>query len=122
MARIEAVCRRRRDPSDGQPVLNHPPFEIDPIARQVKKDGAALELTHKEFDVALLLFRNLGKVLSRGHIMEEIWGRGDATTTRTVDMHVSRVRQVLGLSAAIGLRLTAVYGYGYRLERTRGDE
>jgi hypothetical protein len=43
--------------------------------------------------------------------------QGD-TTTRTVDMHVSRVRKVLGLSAAMGLRLTAIYGYGYRLEYT----
>jgi len=53
--------------------------------------------------------------------MDAVWGRGDTTTTRTVDMHVSRVRRVLGLSAAIGLRLTAVYGYGYRLEQTGTD-
>ena len=51
--------------------------------------------------------------------MEVVWGQPDATTTRTVDMHVSRVRQVLGLSAAIGLRLTAIYGFGYRLERVQ---
>jgi DNA-binding response OmpR family regulator len=53
--------------------------------------------------------------------MEAVWGQADATTTRTVDMHVSRVRQALGLSAALGLKLTAIYGYGYRLERTRAE-
>ncbi len=77
-----------------------------------------LELTRREFEVTTLLFSNIGKLLSRGHIMQTVWGQNDATTTRTVDMHVSRVRKVLGLSAAIGLRLTAIYGYGYRLERT----
>lgn len=86
---------------------------------RIERDGKPLELTRREFEVAVLLFRNLGQVLSRGHIMEVVWGQPDATTTRTVDMHVSRVRQVLGLSAAIGLRLTAIYGFGYRLERVQ---
>lgn len=116
LARVSAMGRRMRLPAHAQAALNHPPFVIDLERREVSRDGVPLELTRREFEVAVLLFRHIGEVLSRGFIMDRVWGRGDTTTTRTVDMHVSRVRRVLGLSAAIGLRLTAIYGYGYRLE------
>jgi DNA-binding response OmpR family regulator len=118
LARIDAMGRRVRESSAQLPAIDRPPFHIDLLHHQIERDGVALELTRREFEVAVLLFRNAGKVLSRGYIMDSVWGRGDSTTTRTVDMHVSRVRKVLGLSAAIGLRLTAIYGYGYRLEDT----
>ncbi len=119
LARVDAAGRRSQAGGGLQEeVMEVPPFCVDPKQRRIERDGVALELTRREFEVAALLFRNLGKVLSRGHIMQAVWGQSDATTTRTVDMHVSRVRKVLGLSAAIGLRLTAIYGYGYRLERT----
>jgi two-component system, OmpR family, response regulator RegX3 len=121
LARIESVCRRARDVAEQQAHFDIAPFHISLNERYIERDGNRLELTRREFEVAVMLLRNVGKVLSRGHIMEALWGRGDATTTRTVDMHVSRVRQVLGLSSAIGLRLTAIYGYGYRLERTRSE-
>ncbi|MFT3904796.1 MAG: response regulator transcription factor [Steroidobacteraceae bacterium] len=118
LARVTALSRRGHGMlSTG--VIELEPFRIDLTRHHIERDGKIFELTRREFEVAVLLFRNAGQMLSRGHIMEAIWGRADATTTRTVDMHVSRVRQVLGLSAAIGLRLTAIYGYGYRLERTR---
>lgn len=118
IARVEAAGRRARDGSASSEVLEVAPFRIDLHHRRIERDGMAFELTRREFEVAALLFGNVGKVLSRAHIMQRVWGQGDSTTTRTVDMHVSRVRKVLGLSAAIGLRLTAVYGYGYRLEST----
>ena len=121
LARVFAMSHRTRNPPQPLSALQVPPFHLDLERRQVTRDGVALELTRREFEVALLLFRNVGKVLSRGFIMDTVWGRGDTTTTRTVDMHVSRVRKVLGLSAAIGLRLTAVYGYGYRLEHSGSD-
>lgn len=121
IARVEAAGRRARDGSASSQVLEVAPFRVDLRRRFIERDGAAFELTRLEFEVAALLFGNVGKVLSRTHIMQRVWGQGDSTTTRTVDMHVSRVRKVLGLSAAIGLRLTAVYGYGYRLESTRGQ-
>lgn len=116
LARLEAMSRRTGELA--QPaVIDLAPFHVDLERRQIELHGAPLALTRREFEVAALLFRNPGKVLSRGFIMDVVWGRGDTATTRTVDMHVSRVRKVLGLSAAIGLKLTAVYGYGYRLER-----
>jgi DNA-binding response OmpR family regulator len=121
LARVFAMGRRSRDSGQSLAALDRPPFRINLELHQIERDGVTLELTRREFEVALLLFRNVGKVLSRGFIMDAVWGRGDTTTTRTVDMHVSRVRKVLGLSAAIGLRLTAIYGYGYRLEHTGTD-
>lgn len=118
IARVEAAGRRGRDGSGSSDVLEVMPFRIDLRHGRIERNGVAFELTRREFEVAALLFGNVGKVLSRAHIMQRVWGHGDSTTTRTIDMHVSRVRKVLGLSAAIGLRLTAVYGYGYRLEST----
>jgi two-component system response regulator RegX3 len=116
LARVESVARRSRDGLLHDESIVVPPFRIDLKLRQIQRDGVVTDLTRREFEVAVLLFRNVGKVLSRGHIMQAVWGQTVITLTRTVDMHVSRVRKVLGLSAAIGLRLTAVYGYGYRLE------
>ncbi len=121
LARVHAVGRRARAPAQSLAAIDSPPFHIDLELHQIVRDGVPLELTRREFEVAVLLFRNVGKVLSRGFIMDAVWGRGDTATTRTVDMHVSRVRKLLGLSAAIGLRLTAIYGYGYRLEHTGID-
>lgn len=119
LARLEALTRRFPGQSQASDLIEMAPFRVDCTNQRIERDGKALDLTRREFEVAVLLFRNLGQVLSRGHIMETVWGQRDATTTRTVDMHVSRVRQVLGLSAAIGLRLTAIYGFGYRLERVQ---
>ena len=121
LARVEASLRRSRDPTATAMRLDRAPFSIDLERREILRDGAPLELTRREFEVAVLLFRNVGRVLSRGFILDAVWGRGDVTSTRTVDMHVSRVRRVLGLSTDIGLRLTAVYGYGYRLEASRSN-
>lgn len=121
LARLEALGRRSTGHGRTVGLMELPPFRVDCANHRIERDGKPLELTRREFEVAELLFRNLGQVLSRGHIMEAVWGQRDATTTRTVDMHVSRVRQVLGLSAAIGLRLTAIYGFGYRLERVQDE-
>jgi DNA-binding response OmpR family regulator len=121
LARVDAVGRRGHEPPPVA-VLEIPPFRIDLERRQIERDGAPIELTRREFEVAAVLFRHVGSVVSRGFILDSVWGRGDTTTTRTVDMHVSRVRKLLGLSAAIGLRLAAVYGYGYRLERTGNEQ
>ncbi len=118
LARVDAVGRRSQESAHPDEVLEVAPFRLDLKQRRIERAGVEFELTRREFEVAALLFRNLGTVLSRGYIMQAVWGQGDVQTTRTVDMHVSRVRKVLGLSAAIGLRLTAIYGYGYRLERT----
>lgn len=78
--------------------------------------GRAVALTRKEFDLALLLFRHLGRPLSRATMQEAVWGRHADVPSRTIDTHVSRVRSKLGLRPENGYRLAPVYSYGYRLE------
>jgi len=121
LSRVLALGRRASDGRLGEASFDAGPLHINVEQHRIERNGEPVELTRREFDVAVLFCRNLGKVLSRGHILEAVWGRGDSTTTRTVDTHVSRLRSALGLSTASGLRLTPVYGYGYRLELTDGD-
>ena len=63
-----------------------------------------------------MLFRS-GRLLSRGHIFEAVWGQSSEINTRTIDTHVSRLRTRLGLVPENGWRLGAVYQHGYRLEQ-----
>jgi DNA-binding response OmpR family regulator len=89
-------------------------FEL-PIGR-LSLNGKQIDVTQKEFDLALLFFRNLGRPLSRAYILEAIWSREVDVPSRTMDTHVSRVRNKLHLKPENGFRLTPVYSYGYRLE------
>lgn len=89
---------------------------FDPVAKVVKVRGDAVEVTAKEFGLALQLFRNLNRPLSRSHLMELVWGRNPDMPSRTLDAHVSQIRGRLGLKPENGLRLASVYSFGYRLE------
>jgi two-component system, OmpR family, response regulator RegX3 len=117
LARVEALLRRTRaKQSEVEPICIGP-YVINLLDRIVTLDGQAVEMTDKEFDLTLFLFRNIGQLTSRGHITESVWGRSSDVQSRTVDTHVSRVRKKLELGAPRGVRLTPVYNFGYRLER-----
>lgn len=116
LARMEAVLRRVQ-PVAADRRLEVGPYAFDPEHKRAQLDGVPLELTEMEFDLALFLFRNIGRLLSRGHLLEAVWGRSAAVATRTVDTHISRVRSKLQLRPERGFRLTPTYSYGYRLER-----
>lgn len=119
-ARIEALMRRRgvlegdRGTAGRLTVGN---VVLDPAARSATVDGEAVALTAKEFDLALLLLRNLGTLFNRQTLLDKVWGVEGEIDTRTVDTHVSRIRKKLALEPAHGWQLTTVYGHGYRLER-----
>lgn len=115
LARVAAVARRGQA-STQSGKLQFPPFELDVGSRSVQRDGQSIELTQKEYELALFLFRNHGRLLSRGHILQSVWGRQADITTRTVDTHISRLRTKLGLGPDIGWQLNAIYNHGYRLE------
>jgi DNA-binding response OmpR family regulator len=79
--------------------------------------GETLDITHKEFELSLFFFKHRGRVLSRGYILETVWGKSADLNTRTVDTHISRLRRKLSLAPANGWRLSSIYQHGYRLEQ-----
>jgi DNA-binding response OmpR family regulator len=116
LARVEAL-HRRRDPIRTQQDLEFPPYRLSVGTREMYLKDERIELTEKEFELALFLFKNLGQLISRGHLSESIWGRGDDVQSRTIDTHISRLRKKLALAPENGYRLSPVYNFGYRLER-----
>lgn len=119
LSRLEAVWRRAHAHNTQPQSVDQPPYRIDLEHRRVLRNGVPVEsLTEKEFALALFLFQNLGRLLSRGHLLEAIWGLSANIPTRTLDTHISRVRKKLDLHPANGFRLVPAYNYGYRLERT----
>ncbi len=118
LSRLEAIWRRTRPKEDNESVIDLPPYRIELTARRILRGGNAVEtLTEKEFNLVVFLFQNLGRLLSRGHLLEAVWGVSASIPTRTLDTHVSRIRKKLELHSANGFRLVPAYNYGYRLER-----
>lgn len=113
LARIEAQGRRIKQPS----VIKIGAYEINHDLRQIRVHGKEVELTLKEFELACYLFQNHGKLLSRVHLLDKLWGLNADVDTRTVDTHVSRIRRKLGIAPDNGWQIIPVYGYGYRVER-----
>jgi two-component system response regulator RegX3 len=120
LARVSALLRRAY-PREEQTLLSFPPFEIDTQRGEIRRDGSRVELTPKEFELAVVLFRNIGRLMSRGHLQESVWGRSGDLATRTVDTHVSQVRKKLDLRPERGYRVVPIYNYGYRLEHLGTD-
>lgn len=117
IARVNAIARRLGVGDDNTADQHeYPPYSIDTRLRHVLRNGKQLEFTQKEYELILFLFKNLGRVISRGHMLEMIWGTSSRTNTRTVDTHISRIRTKLGLDEESDWKLTSVYRYGYRLE------
>lgn len=117
LARVAAVTRRAQAAVAPSGRLTFPPFELDTGSRSVQREGEPVELTQKEYELALFLFRNHGRLLSRSHILQSVWGHQADITTRTVDTHISRLRTKLGLNPESGWQLNSIYNHGYRLER-----
>jgi len=76
-----------------------------------------IKTTQKEFELALLFFINIDRLLTRAKILEVVWSRDIDIPSRTLDTHISRIRSKLQLRPETGYQLRTVYGYGYRLER-----
>jgi len=118
LGRIQAVARRAQGEAAAAPErLEFPPFTIKRRERRVLRGGQPVALTDREYELALFLFQNVGKLLSRSHLQEAVWGLGAKAQTRTVDTHMSRLRGKLGLTEENGWLLASVHQFGYRLER-----
>lgn len=123
LARVAAILRRAGVGAQSENILEAAPYEFDIDKQIVTLDGQAISLTNREFGLAVLLFRNAGKLLSRSHILDAIWGIDDKNvSTRTVDTHVSRLRKKLKLNKGSSWRLISVYQHGYRIERASSSD
>ncbi len=116
LARVAALWRRAYPEPARARTLRYGDLVFDMVAENVAKDGKEIPLTAKEYALAQLLFRNRNRTLSRSYIFDSVWGGGANLQTRTLDAHVSKIRNKLDLRAPGGFRLVPVYAYGYRLE------
>src|SRR5688572_10705333 len=118
VARIRAVLRRRREaaepPADG--VLEAGPVRMNVERHVVAVDGAIVALPLKEFDLLEFLLRNAGRVLTRGQLIDRVWGSDYVGDTKTLDVHVKRLRAKLEPDPANPKYLLTVRGLGYKLE------
>jgi len=117
LARIGSISRRSQQVSTEDDTLEFSPYTLQRSTRSVRLHDENIEVTRKEFELTLFFFRNAGRVLSRGYILETVWGRSAEVNTRTVDTHISRLRRKLAIGADNGWQLTSIYQHGYRLEK-----
>lgn len=97
-------------------------YRIEPATQTIELHGEAIRLTQKEFQLAALLFDNLDRPLSRSYLLAQVWSAAASMETRTLDMHISRIRSKLRLSPENLYVLQTVFGFGYRLSRYVADE
>lgn len=121
VARVQALLRRAYPTQTQSETLQFGNYRFETKAGRVTMNDVPIEMTQKEFDLALLLFRNMGRPLSRAYILEAVWSRDVDIPSRTMDTHISRVRSKLELRPENGYRLAPVYSYGYRLEQMTTD-
>lgn len=117
LARVSSLLRRAYKINAGTARETFGNFEFDRPSAQVLCNGVPVHLRLREFTLALLLFQNLGRPLSRSHILEMVWKQASDIPSRTLDTHISVIRTKLGLRPENGYRLAPVYGYGYCLEQ-----
>lgn len=115
LARLQ-VLTRRSSLATMDTLLEVSPYRFDLATGKAWVGQEAVTLTTRQFALAVFFFRNPGKLLSRTHLLETIWGVGAEIQTRTLEIHVSQLRKLLGLMPENGWRITSVYGHGYRLE------
>ncbi len=116
LARIAVLERRSSRGFQKQQPLHYPPYTLNNAHFTVQRNEETIQLTHKEFDLIRFMFQNNGRVLSRGHLLESVWGLNQNVSTRTLDSHMSKLRRKLSLTPEHGWRMVSVYQFGYRLE------
>jgi two-component system, OmpR family, phosphate regulon response regulator PhoB len=109
--RVKAILRRVGPPSSGHDVVSIASLQIDRAAHRVTVDGTEVELTPTEFRLLLLLAERKGRVQARSHLLQTVWDAAPDIQTRTVDMHVQRLRAKLGTAGDL---IETVRGFGYR--------
>jgi two-component system response regulator RegX3 len=117
VARIRAVLRRRSEPEELMPAaLEAGPVRMDVDRHTVSVSGATVSLPLKEFELLEMLLRNAGRVLTRGQLIDRIWGADYVGDTKTLDVHVKRLRAKIEPEPAAPRHLVTVRGLGYKYE------
>ncbi|TDK58983.1 response regulator transcription factor [Sapientia aquatica] len=122
IARVQALLRRAYPNQHLPEYLEVGKYSLETRSTRATVAGELVDLSEKEFNLALLLFRNLGRPLSRAYILESVWSTKIETASRTMDTHISKIRSKLNLRPENGFQLSTVYGYGYCLQRLNVDE
>ncbi len=115
IARIKAVLRRGRAEVEESRPLAFDGLVVDPIRREVHVDGEAIELTTLEFDLLFALASAPGRVMTREHLMERVWGWDFVGVDRVVDVHISNLRKVLRDDPADPRYIATIRGVGYKM-------
>src|ERR671924_529584 len=117
IARVRAVLRRRGETEEMQPqVLEAGPVRMDVERHVVTVSGQEVSLPLKEFDLLEYLLRNVGRVLTRGQLIDRVWGADYVGDTKTLDVHVKRLRSKIEPDPAEPEYLVTVRGLGYKFE------
>ena len=117
VARIRAVLRRRGEPEEtGNAVLESGPVRMDVDRHVVTVDGQPAQMPLKEFELLEFLLRNAGRVLTRGQLIDRVWGSDYVGDTKTLDVHVKRLRAKIEPDPARPKFLLTVRGLGYKFE------
>jgi two-component system, OmpR family, response regulator RegX3 len=117
LARIKAVLRRRStdpDPADG--ILEYHGILLDSDRHQLQVRGEPVSLPLKEFELLELLMVNAGRVLTRGQIIDRVWGSDYFGDTKTLDVHIKRLRSKIEVHPSEPTIIVTVRGLGYRFE------
>ena len=117
LARVRSVLRRNGEPEDLLPTtLEAGPVRMDVDRHVVTVRGNAVSMPLKEFDLLELLMRNAGRVLTRAQLIDRVWGADYVGDTKTLDVHVKRLRAKLEEDPANPVHLVTVRGLGYKFE------
>ena len=117
LARIKAVLRRGGDAEEVVPsVLEAGPVRMDIERHTVTVRGDEIRLPLKEFDLLEILLRNAGRVLTRGQLIDRVWGSDYVGDTKTLDVHVKRLRAKVEKDPAMPEHIVTVRGLGYKFE------
>ena len=116
VARIRAVLRRGIEPDLAPQTLEVGPVRMDVERHTVTVDGTDVRLPLKEFELLEMFLRNPGRVLTRGQLIDRVWGSDYVGDTKTLDVHVKRLRSKLEADPAEPKLLTTVRGLGYKLD------
>lgn len=118
IARIRAVLRRRSAETDSttEPVLQGGPVRMDIDRHVVTVNGEEISMPLKEFELLEILLRNVGRVMTRGQLIERVWGADYVGDTKTLDVHIKRLRSKIEPDSSAPQYVVTVRGLGYKFE------